>query len=121
MGENQILIMKGVESKEACCKGVVNFWRNNMLVVNDEELQGTYGCMDYATGKFTPFDMKKIKMGGSDTLRFDIELTYLILFTPRSKEEIEDNPPQVNDGFTALLSVFANESEFTNMTRMRSD
>lgn len=113
IGEGQVLPMKGIESKEACCKGVVNFWRDNMLVVNERELHGTYGCMDFMSGAFEPFDMKAIKNGGKATLEFDIKSTYLVIFTPRCKEEIEDNAPRINDGATALLRVFPNESRFT--------
>lgn len=113
INDDQVLLMRGVESKEACCKGVVNFWRDNMLVVNERELHGTYGCIDHLTGAFTPFDMERINNEGSDRIVFEIESEYLVVFTPRSKEEVEDRRPEVNDGATALLSVFEKESQFT--------
>jgi hypothetical protein len=113
IGDDQILSMRGVEAKETCCKGVVNFWRDNMLVVNERELHGTYGCIDYFSGKFMAFDMKKVNNEGRDSITYDIESTYLIIFTPRSREEVEDRHPELNDGATALLSIFERESQFT--------
>lgn len=111
--DDHVLFVRGVESKEACCKGVVNFWRDNMLVVNERELHGTYGCMDLFTGTFRPFDMKRVNHESSDRILLDIESTYLIIFTPRSAEEVEVQPPELSDGATALLSVFPRESTFT--------
>ena len=38
IGEEQRLMLRGVNSKEACCMGVVNFWLNEMQTINPKEL-----------------------------------------------------------------------------------
>lgn len=113
INQSQVLMMEGVASKEACCKGVVNFWRAAMLRTNERELHGTYGCLDYVTNRFLAFDMKNIKNGGRDTIKFGVSSAYLVVFTPRSYDEIQERQPRLNDGATARIGYFEGESEFT--------
>ncbi len=103
---SQIHFMKGVASKEACCKGVVSYKLAKMWHVNQHELHGTYGCLRANLVEFKPFDMKKIKNGGSDVVTFTADTTYYIVFTPRSIEEVKKSSPVKNDGATALIDVF---------------
>jgi hypothetical protein len=112
INDDHILLMEGKESKEACCKGVVNFWTARMLHTNPNELHGTYGCLDYNEKAFKAFDMGKVKSSGSHKISFEAEGTHLVVFTPRSYEEVRDHPPVKNDGATALIDVFSGESEF---------
>ncbi len=111
--DERMLLMEGIASKEACCKGVVNFWADSMLLTNPRELHGTYGCM--GGEGFKAFDMRKIKNGGSHTISFRVEGRYYVIFTPRSYEEVlkDPDPPTLGDDATALIDVFIKQSEFT--------
>lgn len=115
MSISEIYMMKGVPAKEACCKGVVNFWAAEMLHTNPKELHGTYGCIDAAFDTFKPFDMRKVKNGHTSTISFKEsgQGRYYVVFTPRSYREVIDHPPKINDGATALIGVFRGVSEFT--------
>lgn len=113
IGEDQMLMMEGVASKEACCKGVVNFWSAEMQHTNQKELHGTYGCIDANLDTFQPFDMKKLKNNRRDTLNFGEKGRYFVVFTPRSYQEVMERPPRRNDGATALIGVFSGTSSFT--------
>lgn len=112
IGEEQILMMEGVASKEACCKGVVNFWSAEMLHTNPKELHGTYGCIDANLDEFKPFDMRKLKIGQNDIINFGEKGRYYVVFTPRSYQEVLERPPRRNDGATALIGVFSGVSSF---------
>jgi hypothetical protein len=111
--DNHVLRISGVEAKLACAKGAVNFWKDNMRVVNAEELHGTYGCLSFSDGQFFPFNMKNIKGGGSDSVTVDIETLHYIVFTPRPLVDFDEEPPKMTDGATALLTMFEDSSEFT--------
>lgn len=111
--DEHILMLSGTDSKEACCKGVVNFWRNKMETVNPKELHGTYGCMDFLSGEFRAFDMRDLNAKGAATIRYDTASTYFVVFTPRSSRETEERPPELNDGATARIGFLSEGSEFT--------
>jgi hypothetical protein len=110
-------MMRGVDSKVACCKGVVNFRLENVLHINQKELHGTYGCLAHGVRpkleQFKPFEMADIKNGGSSTISFVTPTTYYIVFTPRPLSEVKKTPPKKNDGSTAVIAVFEKTREFT--------
>lgn len=118
IGDTQILMMEGVASKEACCRGAINFWKANLLQTNPRELQGTYGCLDAVVpDRFQAFEMKKNKNDGSKnesyTISFKVPGLYYVIFTPRSYEETQERPPRLGDGATAQIGSFFEQSEFT--------
>ena len=115
IGPEQRLMLKGVDSKVACSMGVINFWLNQMQTVNAKELHGTYGCMDFGTHTFTPFDMNEVNSKGESTVPCKTTTWYHIVYTPRSSRELEDreSQPRLNDGSTAKIGFLEGKTDFT--------
>lgn len=114
ISKDQMLTDLGpVALKEACCRGAVSFWRGMMYATNPNELSGTYGCLDYFGKDYRAFDMKRINTKGTDTIAFPATSTHLVVFTPRSHTEVQERPPKLNDGSTALIAVIAGQNSFT--------
>lgn len=111
--EDNIYRMTGKDSKEACCKGAVYFKIANMLHVNQNELQGTYGCLSVIDQTFKAFNMDEIKLNGKSTVTFDSPTAYYIVFTPRGYHETELLPPKRNDGATSIIALIEEEYKFT--------
>jgi hypothetical protein len=113
--QSQLYMLPGVQAKEACCKGVISYRKNDTRHINDRELHGTYGCL--ATGRstepFKAFNMTEVKTKGSHTISFKSQQQYYIIFTPRSYKEVVKSPPKRNDGATAFIKLIEGKSKFT--------
>jgi len=113
--QNQLYMLPGVQAKEACCKGVISYRKNDTRHINERELHGTYGCS--ATGfsdePFKAFDMTEVKTKGSHTISFKSRQQYYVIFTPRSYKEVLKSRPKRNDGATAFIKLIEGQSKFT--------
>lgn len=113
--ENQIYMLTGVQAKEACCRGVISYRKNDTRHINPRELHGTYGCAaaGFSYEGFKAFDMTQVKMNGSHTISFASPQEYYVVFTPRSYKEVLKSPPKKNDGATAFIKLIERSSKFT--------
>ena len=110
----QQYMMSGIASKEACCRGVISYRKMNVTHVNPKELHGTYGCLNASRlgPRFLPFDMAELRNGGKSQVSFPAAQQYYVVFTPRSRKEVEAKAPLRNDGATAFIKAFPDTADF---------
>jgi hypothetical protein len=108
-GVDNILAIDGSLAKEACCIGAVDFQAAQNKPENPYELHGVYGFLARSAmnkkNYFQKVDMAKVREGGKATVTFDERGAYRLIYSP-NPTFTEDQPPELYDGFTALISTF---------------
>lgn len=100
-----ILFLETNLAKESCCRGAVIFKNACNEFVNPDEIHGSYGFLSpvvtNSDDRFRSVDMKKIKDGKSDVIKFHAKANYSLIYCSRLLNE--GKRPTIGDGYTARI------------------